>query len=782
MVVTTPVDVAAEREILTTVLDDLNRSIAADNGLKIEVSRWETDAYVGFHTHSPKGLIDAILCLEECDVFLGVFWRQFGTPTKAVESTSTEEPLDTYDEWKGRPTVMVCFNKGPYSPQSKEETDKWGEVLEFQRILPKGAKWWTYNRETTFEKLIRHRLIKTIQHYSKEGEALQALVNTLRRESPDLRWDAAYRLGQIGGQRAITALANALGDEHSYVRGRAIDALSQIGGERAAEALVSAFKNPDRDVRARSAKALVQMEGEQAVVALANAFSDRDRDVRWRAASTLGQLGGDQAVAALVGALSDQDSYVRRCAADALAHIGGEQAAVALVTALGNHHRYVRGLAVYALGEVGGERALKALIAALNDHDSYVRSRCIDALGEVGDEQALGALVGALRHADRDVRWRAANTLGNIGGRQAVAALVDTLKDEDSYVRGRVADALAHIGGEEAATALIDALRDKDNYVRWRSADALAQLGGEQAVDALVDLLRDEDSYVRGRAADALAQIGGERAVAALVDKLNDEDGNVRGLAADALSQIGGERAAVALVRALEHIGREKALEETRAFIVHEVRSALGPLRMVAKKLNEGLSQFSIKPEKVSEFAERILEQTDAAYTVVDQYVNYSRQLKPVKRSTNINQLLIESLNEMRTQCEGTRIDIVQELGEVPISYIDPGLISQALRNIFLNAIEAIAHDGTVTVTTRHERGWAIISISDTGPGIKPEHLGRVFDLGFTTKIGAQGAGLGMVLVRRLVEEGNRGRVTVANNADGPGAIVSIELPTGEEG
>ena len=61
IVVASPGDVQAERDALPTILDELNRGIAATQHLRLELGRWETDAYPGFHTEGPQGLIDPIL-------------------------------------------------------------------------------------------------------------------------------------------------------------------------------------------------------------------------------------------------------------------------------------------------------------------------------------------------------------------------------------------------------------------------------------------------------------------------------------------------------------------------------------------------------------------------------------------------------------------------------------------------------------------------------------------------------------------------------------------------
>src|SRR4029434_1848115 len=70
IVVASPGDVQAERDALPAVLDELNRGIAAAHGLRLELGRWETDAYPGFHPPGPQGLIEPIMSIGDCDVLL----------------------------------------------------------------------------------------------------------------------------------------------------------------------------------------------------------------------------------------------------------------------------------------------------------------------------------------------------------------------------------------------------------------------------------------------------------------------------------------------------------------------------------------------------------------------------------------------------------------------------------------------------------------------------------------------------------------------------------------
>jgi hypothetical protein len=168
IVVASPNDVKPERDVLPSVIDEVNRYIAADRGLHLELSRWETDTHPGFHPEGPQGLIDPILKITDCDLLLGIFWKRLGTPT-AGGKTGTEHEFDlAYEAWKvkRKPQIFFYFNEKPYLPKSKAEAEQWGQVIEFKDRFPKEGLWWPYKGKTQFEKQVRNHLINYIRHLS----------------------------------------------------------------------------------------------------------------------------------------------------------------------------------------------------------------------------------------------------------------------------------------------------------------------------------------------------------------------------------------------------------------------------------------------------------------------------------------------------------------------------------------------------------------------------------------------------------------------------------------
>jgi signal transduction histidine kinase len=101
--------------------------------------------------------------------------------------------------------------------------------------------------------------------------------------------------------------------------------------------------------------------------------------------------------------------------------------------------------------------------------------------------------------------------------------------------------------------------------------------------------------------------------------------------------------------------------------------------------------------------------------------------------------------------------------------------LQQVLLNLVLNARDAMATGGWLTVATRREEGRVVVDISDTGAGIRPEHLARIYDPFFTTKSGAQGTGLGLSIAYGIVQD-HAGTLSCAST-EGTGTRFTIALP-----
>src|SRR6266436_4101075 len=161
IVVASPGDVEDERNSINKVAEELNKTIARERSLHIDVVRWETDTYPGFHVDGPQAIIDDLLDIEDCDIFIGIFWVRFGTPTKDARSGTEHEIRKAYEAWKrnNHPHIMLYFNEEPYSPKL-EELDHWRQVLSFKKEVSQEALYCEYKGIDQFTDLVRDHLTK----------------------------------------------------------------------------------------------------------------------------------------------------------------------------------------------------------------------------------------------------------------------------------------------------------------------------------------------------------------------------------------------------------------------------------------------------------------------------------------------------------------------------------------------------------------------------------------------------------------------------------------------
>jgi signal transduction histidine kinase len=212
------------------------------------------------------------------------------------------------------------------------------------------------------------------------------------------------------------------------------------------------------------------------------------------------------------------------------------------------------------------------------------------------------------------------------------------------------------------------------------------------------------------------------------------------------------------------------------AQITHEVRNPLASIGLYAELLCDELGS---EPEP-RRLVESITSEVDRLTEITETYLRFARLPRPQLEAEDLGELVASIVEFSRAELSNAGIRLEVDLGDQPIeASVDENQIRQALLNLIRNAREAMSASGggvlRVALALRAP-GLAEIVVSDTGPGIRPEHLPKVFDPFFSTK--AKGTGLGLPLVQQIaIEHGGYVEVDSSSTA---GTAFHIVLPRRE--
>ncbi|WP_260630989.1 HAMP domain-containing sensor histidine kinase [Bacillus sp. S/N-304-OC-R1] len=222
----------------------------------------------------------------------------------------------------------------------------------------------------------------------------------------------------------------------------------------------------------------------------------------------------------------------------------------------------------------------------------------------------------------------------------------------------------------------------------------------------------------------------------------------------------------------LEAIKMEKMeiVSHLAASISHEVRN---PLTAVI-----GFLQLIAENQKTSDtnraYATYAIDEANRASNIINDYLTFAKPHSVEERFLNIEEEIMKSAEILRPLSlkQNVVIDVIfQHSGSING---DPHKFHQVLLNIFKNSFEAMPDGGRLFIHTSNEKGKLLISIKDTGHGMKPEHIARLGEPYFSLK-GQKGTGLGMMVVFKIVESMN-GHVEVMSEFQ-TGTTITLSFP-----
>ncbi|HET9282125.1 MAG TPA: ATP-binding protein [Candidatus Angelobacter sp.] len=213
------------------------------------------------------------------------------------------------------------------------------------------------------------------------------------------------------------------------------------------------------------------------------------------------------------------------------------------------------------------------------------------------------------------------------------------------------------------------------------------------------------------------------------------------------------------------------------AGVAHEVNTPLAVISSYAQMLTKQINGDA----KLGDLLEKITRQTFRASEIVNNLLNFSRTSATEFSEIDLNKIIKETLALLDHQLKTSRIKVDAQLYEnLPPIHGNAGKLQQVFLNLFLNAKDAMAGKGG-TLSIRTSNGDAIqVDISDSGSGIDPEHINKIYDPFFTTKTNpregqSRGTGLGLAVTYGIIQE-HAGKIRV-DSQPGRGTRFQLEFP-----
>lgn len=219
-----------------------------------------------------------------------------------------------------------------------------------------------------------------------------------------------------------------------------------------------------------------------------------------------------------------------------------------------------------------------------------------------------------------------------------------------------------------------------------------------------------------------------------------------------------------------EHLA---AIGELAAAIAHEIRNPLGAINTSVEVLQNGLDL----EEENRELMEIICEETKRLDSIISDFLQFARLNKSQLKKVNINRLLSETLVLFKGTLQNSihkKIDLEDGLPEIAA---DPNQLKQVIINIVVNALEAMPSGGELYIGTKsiHNQSKLDIHIiiKDSGEGMDPTHIPKIFQPFFSTK--EKGIGMGLAICDRIIQ--NHGGEIIVNTDPGAGTTFTLVLP-----
>jgi two-component system sensor histidine kinase HydH len=245
------------------------------------------------------------------------------------------------------------------------------------------------------------------------------------------------------------------------------------------------------------------------------------------------------------------------------------------------------------------------------------------------------------------------------------------------------------------------------------------------------------------------------------------EDGKVMGI-------VGVNTDATERVQADEMLRRSErlaAMGRLAAALAHEINN---PLQAIGSHL-ELVLDFDLETGEREQYLQVCRQEIERLTEITQRVLSFARPAKDTRRPASIADLVEQTLGLVSKQLQQTNVRVTTDFPfHLRQVLVVPHQIVQVLLNIVINATEVMVDGGLVHIEAHEMDGMMALALSNNGPPIPPEDIGRIFDPFFSTK--PDGTGLGLSTSYSIVQ-GHGGDICVENLSDGQGVRFTITLP-----
>ncbi len=221
---------------------------------------------------------------------------------------------------------------------------------------------------------------------------------------------------------------------------------------------------------------------------------------------------------------------------------------------------------------------------------------------------------------------------------------------------------------------------------------------------------------------------------------------------------------------------RLAALGQMASGLAHEINNPLATIGISAEGLLKRVKEGRFEPGVFQNYLGIIREELQRTRNIADKMLSFVRKRGNEKKAIQINGLLDRTVEAASLQGRMEKVEVLRHYQEdLPLVKTNEGDLRQVLLAVLINALDAMQDKGRLTLETGSDDRAAFIKVSDTGDGIPPELMGKIFAPFFTTKSERGGTGLGLAIAEEIIRE-NHGKIEVVS-AQGTGTTFKITLP-----